>query len=108
MSGLPFFLYRVFVSHFFSQYLPEAAIQKAQLDRLEKAWDLGNRAIPFDMASKYCQHRLRDAFIEGLLVVDFNGLHVPPEHIDMFVERTFDLTGLRSWRDCYAGGKLQA
>lgn len=97
-----------FVSHFFSQYLPEGAIKQLQVNQLEAGWDLGTEGIPFDMASKYCQHRLRDSFIEGLLVPDRNGMRVPPEHIDLFVERAFDTSGLRSWRDSYAGGKLKA
>ena len=97
-----------FVSHFLAQYMPEAAIQKSHLDRLEQAWDLDKAAIPFDMASKYCQHQLRDAFIDGSLLVDRNGMHVPLEHVDSFLECTFDTKGLRSWHDSYAGGKLQA
>lgn len=97
-----------FVSHFLAQYLPEAAIQKSHFDQLENAWDLGKQAIPFDMVSKYCQHQLRDAFIDELLLVDRDGMHVPPECVNPFLECFFDIEHLRSWHDSYAGGKLQA
>ena len=98
-----------FVSHFLAQYLPETAIRKSHFDQLEQVWDLGKSAnvIPFDMVSKYCQHQLRDAFIDGLVVVDRDGMRVPPEYVDSFLECVFDVKRLGMWRDSYAGGKLQ-
>ena len=87
----------------------ETAIRKSHFDQLEQVWDLGKSAnvIPFDMVSKYCQHQLRDAFIDGLVVGDRDGMRVPPEYVDSFLECVFDVKRLGMWRDSYAGGKLQ-
>ena len=96
------------VSHFFAQFVPATAIQESHLSQLVAAWEVdGEKDIPFDMASKYCQQRLRDAFIEGLLVEGRNGLCVPANGIIKFVEHAFDAKSLRTWHDTYAGGKLQ-
>ena len=96
------------VSHFFVQFVPANAIHKSHLDQLVAAWEVdGEQDIPFDMASKYCQQRLRDAFIEGLLVEGRNGLCVPSDGIIKFVEHAFDAKSLKTWHDTYAGGKLQ-
>ena len=95
------------VSHFFRQFVPEGAIEKVHIDHLEQAWDLAvERDIPFDMASKYCQERLRDAFIEDLVIIR-QGLHVPLEDVKSFVDFVFDKESLTTWRERYAGGKLQ-
>jgi len=99
-----------FITHFFAQYLPEDAITKHQsrFHEVARAWDLEKGPIPFDMASKYCQHRLRDAFIDGLLVAGESGLHVPRGHVEAFLKQTCESEGLKAWRDSYAGGRAEA
>ena len=93
--------------HFFRQFVPDAAIENAHIDLLEQAWDLAvERDIPFDMASKYCQERLRAAFIKDL-VISRQGVHVPLKDVKSFVDFVFDKRSLTTWRERYAGGKLQ-
>ena len=71
---------------------------------LIKAWHLEDQPIPFDMASKYCDKRLREAFMKNLLLESRVGMHVTASKAKDFWKFVLEPEVLREWRETYAGG----
>ena len=91
------------ITHFASQFVSTADLEIYR-EMFEDSWDLRNgRTVPFDMVSKYCQQRLRDAFVAGLLE-NKQGLRLPSTRKAEFVDFFFATDELDAWRTSYAGG----
>ena len=103
-----------FIKNFLKPYLPpgcdispDNSIDWFQNIRTE--WFLDEQDIPFDMIAKYCEQRLRDGYVRGLIVENETGM-IMLNTIDVdggtcFLRFAFASAALRTWVESYAGGK---